>query len=295
MKTKNTNIFVILALLGVNLIYGANYSIAKVVVPEYVGAFGFIVFRVGVSAVVFWVIYLFNFEKINFHRDGLRFVLCAVTGVAVNQLLFFKGLSLTSAVNGSIIMTLTPVLVLIWQAILIKKPIKMIKIVGVLIGMVGALIIIYNPSASFGSNWAGDLMVLANGASYAGYVVLVKPLMEKYRPTTVVTWIFSLGILMVIPVGGAEAMSVDLASFSSKIWWSASYCIVAATIIVYLMNGWAISKANPAVVGAFIYLQPVFATLTAVVFFSEKFLFKHFVAAIFVFVGVWLVTKKREP
>lgn len=283
------------ALTLVSLFYGVNYSILKIVVPEYAGPYGFIVFRVLIASAVFWIIHSFNREKINWKEDGLTLALCALTGVAINQLLFYKGISLTSAVNGSIIMTLTPVLVLMWAYFLIGEKITRTKIIGVVLGMIGAVIILYQPDAMLMTgNWRGDALVLINAASYACYLVLVKPLMRKYKPMTVVTWVFTIAILFVIPIGFQQAISVEFSELPPKVWWSMGYAIIIVTVVVYFLNAWTLVRVNSSVVGAFIYLQPIFATGTAILFFDEVFLLKHLLAAAFVFTGVWLVTMAKK-
>ncbi|MEQ6167097.1 DMT family transporter [Ekhidna sp. MALMAid0563] len=293
MNWDSIKTYVVLTL--VSLFYGINYSVLKIIVPDYIGPYGFIVFRVIIAAAIFWMIHSFNREKINWKEDGWMLALCALTGVAVNQLLFYKGLSLTSAVNGSIIMTLTPVLVLIWAALLIGERITRTKIIGVIIGLIGAVIILYQPDTILTSgDWRGDILVLVNAASYACYLVIVKPLMKKYRPMTVVTWVFTIAILFVLPVGSFQALEVDFGTLPPKVWWSIGYAIIIVTVVVYFLNAWTLVRVNSSVVGAFIYLQPVFASLTAILFFEEVFLLKHLIAAFFVFVGVWLVTKKSS-
>jgi len=279
----------------VSLLYGINYSVLKIIVPEYVGPYGLIVFRVIISAAVFWVIYAFKPEKIEWRADGIRIFLCALTGAALNMLLFFKGISLTSAVNGSIIMTLTPVLVLIWAAILTKEKITRLKVVGIAIGMIGAIIIIYQPNTVISSgNWIGDTLVLLNGVVYGAYLVIIKPLMRKYKPITVATWVFTFAILLVVPVGLREAAAVDFSGLPLKVWISIGYAIIFVTVVVYFLNIWTLVRVDSSVVGAFIYLQPVFATLTAILFFDEIFSLRHLLAALFVFVGVGLVTRKSS-
>lgn len=283
------------ALTLVSLLYGINYSVLKIIIPEYVGAFGFIVFRVTIAAAIFWMFYFFIRERIDWKADGWRLLLCAATGIAVNQLLFYKGISYTSAVNGSIIMTLTPILVLGWAAILTGEKITRKKILGVIIGLIGAIIIIYQPDSTIASgDWRGDILVLINGSSYACYLVIVKPLMKKYKPMTVVTWIFTLAIIIVVPVGFSEASAVSFGELPPKVWYGTIYAILGVTVVVYFLNIWTLVKVDSSVVGAFIYLQPIFATVTAILFFGEVFLWKHLLASVFVFLGVWLVTRKSK-
>ena len=282
------------ALTLVSLLYGINYSVLKIVIPEYIGPFGLIVLRVSISAIIFWFFFASFREKVDWKSDGWRLVGCSLTGVALNQLLFYKGISLTSAVNGSIIMTLTPILVLVWSALLNKERITNRKITGIILGLIGAIIILYQPDQLLTTgDWRGDLLIFFNGSSYALYLVLVKPLMKKYRPTTVVTWIFTIGILFVLPVGYSQASEVAYSQLPVKVIASAAYAIIGVTVIVYFLNAWTLIKVDSSVVGAFIYIQPVFATATAILFFEEIFLLKHLIAASCIFLGVWLVTKNK--
>jgi len=104
--------------------------------------------------------------------------------------------------------------------------------------------------------------------------------------------VFTIAIFLVIPVGFHEASIAEFSTFPSKIWWSMAYSIIIVTVLVYFLNAWTLIRVDSSVVGAFIYLQPVFATLTAILFFGEVFLIKHLIAALFVFTGVYLVTKR---
>ena len=289
-----SNVKVYAALTSVSLLYGINYSILKIVVPVHLGAFGFIALRVTISAFIFRVIYRFKPEKIDWRQDGWRLLLCSLSGVAINQLLFYKGISLTSAVNGSIIMTLTPVLVFIWASLLTGERITKRKILGIFIGMIGAIIIFYRPNIlpTDGGDWKGDLLILINGSSYACYLVIVKPLMKKYKPITVVTWIFTIAILFVFPLGYSEVAATNFSVLPQEVWLSIGYAIILVTVVVYFLNAWTLIKVDSSVVGVFIYLQPVFAIMTSILFFEEVFLWRHLLAAAFVFTGVWLVVKK---
>jgi drug/metabolite transporter (DMT)-like permease len=184
---------------------------------------------------------------------------------------------------------------LIWAAIILGEKITKRKVIGVVIGLIGAIVIVYQPDSLLSAgDWRGDLLVLLNGASYALYLVLVKPLMKKYRPMTVVTFIFTIGIVLVIPVGFQEALEFDMMALPAKVWYSAAYAIIMVTVVVYFLNAWTLVKVNSSVVGAFIYLQPIFATMTAILFFDEVFLLKHLIASAFVFIGVWLVTRSSK-
>lgn len=275
----------------VSLLYGINFSVLKIAVPDYIGAYGFIIYRLIIASGVFWACHLLiSTDKIDWKADGWRIVACGLTGVSVNMLLFYKGISLTSAVNGSIMMTLTPILVLIWSSIILKERVTYAKVLGIFLGLSGALLIVVKAGNSTGNTF-GDFLVFVNGTSFSLYYVLAKPLLAKYKPLTVLTWTFTFGLLFSLPVGLEQALAVDFSLLPMKVWYSMAYAIIGVTIIVYFLNNWALTRVAPSVAGSFIYLQPVFATITAILYFGEVFLLKHLLAMVLVFLGVALVTR----
>lgn len=257
----------------VALIYGANYTIAKGVLSDgYMGPNGFILLRVSSGALLFFLFHrLFVNEKVEKKDLGL-IALCGLFGVAINQLCFFNGLKLTSPVNASLIMLTTPILVLIASSIYIKEKITIYKVIGIIIGAAGATLLILgndnNPTNQ--SNIWGDLLILINASSYAIYLVLVKKLMKKYNPTTIVKWVFLFGVLYVFPFGIGEFVKTDPASFPMEIWLSIAFVIFGTTFLNYLLNAKALTIVNPSVVSAYIYLQPLVATIIAIVFSGFK-------------------------
>ncbi|MDX5482770.1 MAG: DMT family transporter [Hymenobacteraceae bacterium] len=284
------------ALFLVALIYGSNYSIAKEVMPEYVGPFGLIVIRV-VSAAIFFGIFsrMVTKEKIVGKADNLRVILCGITGVAVNQLCFFAGLNLTAPINAALLMVIVPVVVLIFSAILLKERIGKRKVSGILIACVGALLLIYSSRSetTTGNIW-GDLLIILNATSFGMYLVLVKPLMQKYKAITVVSRIFTVGAVIVVPFGFNQLLEPNYSSFPASIWVAILFMVFAVTIIAYLLNTWALRYANPSLVGAYIYLQPVMAVLIAVGMGSDVFTLQKALYALMIFVGVYLVSRTKQ-
>ncbi len=290
------------ALLTVALIYGANYLIAKGLMPALIGPSGFIVLRATGAAALFWVVYAFRFERIR-RDDLLRLALCGLFGVASNQLMFFNGLSLTSPVNASIIMTSNPILVLVVSSVLLKTAITARKLLGIGLGASGALTLLYLSAGSFSTHisWQGDLLILGNAVSYGVYLVLVKPLMMKYRPTTVIAWVFLFGALYVLPFGWQQVQGIDLSQFSSANYASVAFVVIGTTFFAYLLNSFALTKVMPTVVSMYIYLQPLFAGLFAYVYaryggedFTGDLTVGRLLCAALIFTGVYLVSSARS-
>jgi len=283
-----------IALFLVALIYGANYSIAKLVLDDnYIQPFGFIVFRALSGMGLFWFFHLaFVREKVKM-KDVPMLILCAIFGVAINQMCFFMGLKYTTPINASLIMTTTPILVLVTSAILIKEKITFQKMIGIALGAIGAIILI-SKGGSFSlqqNQILGDALIFTNAMSYGIYLVLVKKLMNRYHPITVVKWVFTFSIFMVLPFGWNDVKAIEWSTFSSTIWWAFAYVLIAVTFLAYLFNAFALKIVNPSVASIYIYLQPLFASLIALMMGKDELGFIKILAGILIFTGVFLVSK----
>lgn len=283
-----------IALLIVNIIYGLNYTIAKDLTPTFIGPLGFVLMRVAGAILLIWTLALFYKEKID-KKDFKLFFICALTGVVINQSLFFVGLSLTSPINASIIMISSPIFVVIFAAIILKEKITLLKTSGIFLGLVGALILILiRSTGSVQSDLLGDICIFLNAVSYALYLVLVKPLMNKYHPITVMKWVFLFAIPFVFPLGFSEFQKIEWEVFTPSMYGAVVFVIVATTFIAYLMSNYALRRVSPAIVGAYIYLQPLLATIISIIQKRDSPDAIKILAAILIFIGVYLVSKKVQ-
>jgi len=294
-----------LALAGatfVSLIYGVTFTIAKDVMPQFIQPYGFILMRVGGSVLLFWMVW-FSFiiqnpdanEKID-KADFPRIILAAFFGVALNMLTFFKGLSYTSPISAAVIMVTTPIVVLLLSALIMKEKMRKQKVFGIFLGLFGtAFLIVYgNKAIRNASNESlGNLLVFINAVSYGFYLIIVKKLMSKYNAFTFVKWIYLFGFLMVLPFGFNEFQAVDWANVPNLIYWKIAFVIVFSTFFTYLLNLPSMRELKPTTVAVFIYLQPVFATIFAIGLGKDELNAVKIIAAILIFVGVYLVTKKK--
>ena len=181
----------LIALFLVQLLYGLNYTFAKIVINEnYVKPFAFVLLRVGGAMVLFWLLGIFfKKEKID-KKDYLTFLLAAVFGVAINMLLFLKGLELTTPIHASVIVTITPILILIFSSFFLKEKITRLKILGVFLGFSGGILLtVLGKSIRVGDNVPlGNLFIFINAISYSIYIIIIKKLTAKYHPFTFIKW-----------------------------------------------------------------------------------------------------------
>ncbi|PQJ75393.1 DMT family transporter [Polaribacter gangjinensis] len=287
-----------LALVAVSiatLIYGLNFTIAKDVMPLYVKPYGLILLRVSGATMVFWFLGLFVKSKKIDAVDLKKIAIAAFFGVGLNMLTFFKGLSITSPISASVMMVTSPILVLLFSSLLLKEPLKKLKIIGVVIGLIGTLILIVygNSSDENGNNSAfGNFLVFVNAASYGLYLVLVKKIIAKYHPIVFVKWLYLFGLFYVIPFGYYELNQVSWQEMPVNIYLKVGFVVLFTTCITYLFNLFALTKLKPTSVGVFIYLQPVIATIYALIAGSDSLNFVKISATCIIFFGVYLVTKQ---
>ncbi len=276
------------------MIYGLNYSIAKDVMPGYIEPLGFIFVRAIGATVLFWLVSLFYpWEKIK-RKDLGRLILSGFFGVALNQMLFFKGLNSTTPINAAIMMTINPIMVLALSAIFLKEKLKLSRIIGIGLGIIGALFLITKGAQTldvFDSDSSiGNILVLLNAASYAMYLTVVKPLMKSYKPITVIKWVFLFGFLMVIPFGFSQFQSVNWQSMPSFIVWEVMFVVVCTTFLAYLLNVYALKLVTSTTVSFYIYLQPLVAAIAAIALGKDELTLTLIISASILFLGVYLVS-----
>lgn len=292
----NKQLLAHLALIAAQLLYGANYTIAKVAMPEFIQPFGFVLLRCLGATFLFWLVGLFIKEKID-RKDLPKLALGALFGIAINQLLFFKGLSLTHPINAAVLMISTPIMVLIMAAIIIKERITTKKAVGIAIGMLGAFfMLVMGKQLSFSSDtFLGDILIFINASSYGVFLVIISQMMKKYHPITVIKWVFLFGLVMVLPFGYEQFSVIEWSAFPPHVAWSAVYVVVGLSFLAYLFNSVALKYVSPSVVSIYIYLQPIVATIFAISLGKDHLDWIKVLSAALICVGVYLVSAKTKP
>jgi len=283
------------ALLFTNLFFAINISAVKHLTNLQLALpFGINVVRVGVSVILFWFLYLL--KPVNIHiekEDRKRLFFCAVTGIAINQLLFLKGLSLTYPIHASLLMLTTPILIVFIAAWILKERIGWLKIAGLALGVAGATVLILGRPASGNGNeviW-GDVMILINAISYTIYFILVKPLMLKYDPIVVIRWIFSIGLFLILPFGWVQFTEIQWPLFTGMDYLIMTLVVFTGTFLAYVFNVYGIKYLGASVAGFYIYTQPVFAAIIAMIFLNETLTMYKLIAAALIFSGVFLANK----
>ncbi|WP_053990413.1 DMT family transporter [Mangrovimonas sp. TPBH4] len=293
----NGRIWALLAAIVVQVLYGVTFTFANDVIDGgHVAPFGFILLRVLGATTLFWIISIFAPKERIERKDYKTFLLASIFGIGLNMLTFFKGLQYTTPIHASVIMTVVPIVVLVFSAFLLKEKITNLKILGVLLGFTGAIVLsVYGKSTQVGDHiLLGNFLVFINAVSYSFYLIIIKKVVDKYHPLTFIKWLFTFGLIWVLPFGFGELKSVNLSTFSTYTYFAVGFVVIGATFGTYLLNLFALTKLRASTVGTFLYMQPVVAGIFAVVMGSDTLNVIKLSAAALIMTGVFLVTKKPK-
>lgn len=283
-----------LALLATTLIFGLHYTIAKSLMPASFSPMQLIFLRMLGGVIIFWLFQkLFVPEKVE-RRDLIKLAICGMFGFALNQALFYEGLSLTTPVDASLIHVMNPILVLIFASLIIGEKVTWTKAGGIALGATGTLILVlYGKMVSFDGNHAiGNILVFLNMVFYALYLVLIKPLVGKYHTTTILKWVSVFGFAFIFPFSIKPALGINFAAITPLAWAELAYIIVLNTFVAYLLINFALKHLMPSVISYYNYLQPVIASLSAFTIGQASITLPKVLAALLIFAGVWMVNKR---
>lgn len=285
-----------LSLLGANIIYGLNYSIAKAVMPDHIKPFALVSLRSISAAILFWITSLFIPKEPVNRKDLLYMFGCSFFGVVINQTLFLVGLDMTTPINSSIILSTNPIFAFVFAALILRERITFLKGTGLAIGLSGVLLLILqNGTPDLASTtFLGDVYTLVNTISWAFYTVIIKRMLEKYHPVTVMKWTFLFGMLTNIPVGYHQWITTDWSSIPLIAWLQIGFVIVGATYLGYLLIAFGLRQLSPTIVSTYTYIQPIIAAYLATLMGQDHIDLVMIISALLIFAGVFVVSFQKK-
>jgi drug/metabolite transporter (DMT)-like permease len=281
-----------LSLLAANIIYGLNYSIAKAVMPDYVKPFALVSLRSFFATGLFWITSLFMPKESVTRKDLLYLFGCSFFGVVINQILFLVGLNLTSPINSSIIISTNPIFAFVFAALILKEHITFLKGSGLAIGLIGVLLLILQNGTPdlASSTFIGDVFTLINTISWAFYTVIIKRMLEKYHPVTVMKWTFFFGMLTTVPAGYSQWSTMTWSSIPFNGYLGIGFIIVFATFLGYLLISFGLRRLSPTIVSTYTYINPIIAAYLASFMGQDHISLVMIISAILIFAGVFVVS-----
>jgi drug/metabolite transporter (DMT)-like permease len=292
-KTKG-----VILILAANILFSLNMPVSRELTPQWIDPFGLSFLRISFAFLSFFILSLIlkSRERFSF-KEHLLLIACGILGTTTNQLSFLSGLAKTSPVDASLIITVTPIITMVFAALIIREPITFKKISGVLIGMGGATLILYvsyNGMFKQSGTFEGNSIVLISCFVYALYLVLIRPLMIKYSPVEVMKWTFFYGTVASLPFTINYVRLYD--GISATQYLELGYALLFGTFGAYMLVAFSLKLLRPTTVSMFNYVQPLLASFVAIMIGQDTLNWTKPVSAILIFIGVYLVitSKSRE-
>lgn len=290
-----------IAILITNIIFGVNIPVSKIVMPEYVCSYAMAFYRTVGALIFFWLVSLFMKPDRVPLRDVGGLALAAIFGVLFNQMLFVMGLEYASPVDAAIVVTFIPIMTMVLSAFFLREPITWLKAIGVFLGLSGAFIMIVgkywfgNETAQAGKNGIfGITLCLVSGLSYAIYLTAFRNLVARYKPVTVMKWMFLFSAIFTTPFLWKYVSAIDYVHLPVRVYLALAYTVFGATCLTYILIPVGQKNLRPTVLSVYNYVQPVTASCLALILGQDTFGWVKGVATALVFAGVFLVTRSKS-
>ena len=297
MDNKKQPLIAHLCMLCAGTCWGLMAPIGKDAMLNGIDGIDLVSFRVLGGALLFWLTSLFTKKEHVPVKDILLLGCAGLFALVFNQCSYTIGLNLTSPSNSSIMTTSMPIFAMVLSFFILKEPITWQKAGGVLLGCTGAVIIITTSAtagnAKVGNIW-GDLLCMSAQLSFALYLSLFKPLIQKYSLFTVNKWMFTWATLIIWPFTLGHVSNIDFASVPMSTWWETSFVVFFGTYISYICMMVGQQTLRPTVVSVYNYMQPLVSVSVSVAAGLAVFKTSQALAAILVFSGVWFVVKSKS-
>lgn len=285
-----------IALFAANIIFGMNTPISRSLMPEILHPNALTFLRLAGGMLLFWLASLFIKKEHVPAKDIMMLFFASLFALTLNQLPFFIGLSMTSPIDASIVVTMLPILTMILAAIFIKEPITWMKAIGVLVGASGALLLILTSEINHTgqSNFWGNIIVFLAVGSFAIYLTAFKNLITRYSPVTIMKWMFLFGAIVSFPFCYTPLAETDFSLLTTSTFWTIGYIVIFATFTGYLLIPIGQKVLRPTTLSMYNYMQPIVASLVAVFIGIDIFGMEKALSGVLVFSGVYIVTQSKS-
>lgn len=289
-----------LSMAGACAFWGLMAPLGKDAMTHGIDGITLVSFRVLGGAILFWLTSLFVKQEKVPMRDKLRFAGAGFLGLVCNQCCYTIGLSLTSPVNASIVTTSMPIFAMVLSALILKEKLTLMKVSGVLIGCMGAIILVLASASAVSDkvgNLRGDLLCLTAQCSYALYLTFFNPLVKRYSVFTVNKWMFLWASVSILPFTSSHVIDVISQGVPLKTYLESAYVVCCGTYLAYILTMIGQRTLRPTVVSVYNYVQPIVSVAVSLFLGLAVLKYSHFLAIVLVFTGVGMVvfsSKRRH-
>ena len=285
-----------LSLILCNIVWACDYPFYNLVLGRYISPMAMVAASLVVAALLSLISLLWEKPEKVEPADRLKIFGAAMLMGVARKLCMMFGLASTSPIDGSIISTATPLIVLFLSVIVGIERLSKVKIIGLLLGMAGAIAIIVssNHSSHNNSSVEGNLLILTSACVSAAYMVWFKQLVGKYRVTTLLRWIYCASAIVMLPIGAHDILATDIATMDAKIVFASLFVLIVPTYVPNLLLNYSLRMVVPTTTSIYAYIQPVVAIILSVAMGLDKPHLDTLLFALVIFIGVGLVIKGNK-
>lgn len=287
-----------IAVLTANVIFGLHIPVSKALVSSWMTPLGYMLLRILFASIIFWGVSLFQPKEKVKPKDLLLIAVGGLLGFTIAQYTFALALNYTTPVTVSLIIALSPVVVMLLAALFLKEKITRNKIIGVALAIVGAaLLILCNANSGGGSNnMAGILILLLNITCYSIYLIITRKISSRYSSVTLMKWTFLTNLIIVLPIGYSELLAQRIFTTGGfhEGWWLLAYVLLISTVVGYFLMPVGLKRLKATTVSIYMNMQPVVASVVAIIIGQDLFSWDKPVAALLVIAGVYFVTQNKS-
>lgn len=285
------------AVLCANLIFGLNIPVSKALLTQWMTPFGYMAARTLVATIVFWVIQGFLPKEKVTPKDLAIIATGGIMGFVVSQSLTAVSLQYTSPVYFSLIVALSPLVVMLLAAVFLKEPITGKKMAGVVLGIAGALLMIAqidNSTSGKNSLW-GIFLAVISVTAFSVYLIIIRSVAQKYTTVTQMKWMFLFAAIILVPLGCTEYSEQTLFSAAWG-WagvWELAFVTILATSVAYFLTPFGMKYLRVTTVSVYMNLQPIVSSVAAICVGQDNFSWDKPLAAVLVIAGAYVVSTSR--
>lgn len=275
----------------VAILFSANYIVSKLAMHAFT-PFVFAYLRiVGAALILNLLLYERGAPPLS-REDTRRLALYSILGVIVNQTFFLAGLALTTAHVAAILITTIPIFAVGAAIVLGREPATVRRVGGIVMAAIGAALVIgFEGFDGTPRAVIGDGLIVLNSLSYALYLVLSKPMMQRLSARRVLSRMFATAAIAMLPLAIWPLMHERWSAIGPVAWGGLAAVVIGPTVGAYLLNGWALRHADSSIVAAYSYLQPIFTVFLAAIFLGEVIRAAALAAGAMIFAGLYAASR----
>lgn len=280
-----------IALIGCNLVWACDYPFYNLLLGRYISPMAMVCGSLIVAAVLSWIPVLWQKREQIERGDWPTLIIIALLMGVTRKLLMMFGLSRTSPIDGSIIATISPLLVLLLSVAVGIDRFSTKKIIGLILGGIGAIAVVLTSTTPHHANseLSGNIMMICSGLVTALYMVFFKNLVSKYRITTLLRAMYTISTLAILPFGFKDLINIDFSDMSTPLYLDAAFVLIIPTYLPNLLLNYSLKYLSPTISSTYAYIQPILAVALSVAMGLDKLHADTIIFAGVLFAGVGCV------